>query len=368
VELPKPDSRSAAAAPGLDPDQLKLRAAHKQPGTFYSLAYDRCFERIYAGSSDYSIYLFDPAAEKPEPIGQWTRHDNYVSALVAFTTARQHWVVSGSYDRQLIWWDPEAGVPQHTVFAHDGWVRDLAATPDGTRLVSVGDDMLVKLWDAETGELVRSISGHAQQTPQGHVTALYVVTVSPDGKHLASGDRIGEVRVWETDSGKLAQSFQVPILYTYDPKQRKRSIGGIRSLAFSPDGKRLAVGGIGQVGNVDGLAGPVHVELWEWEKPQQLFATGAEGHKAIINHLQFHPSGTWLVGAGGGSDDGIIAFWKTEPTVTQKKDGASDAKEDGKNSVPAHRVKTDGHIHRFCFSPSCTELYAAGHGKVEFWK
>ena len=138
------------------------------------------------------------------------------------------------------------------------------ATPDGTRLISCGDDMLVKVWDAESGKPIRSMEGHAKQTPQGHVTALYALAVSPDGKYVASGDRIGAVNVWEIDSGKKVQSLDVSILYTYDPKQRKRSLGGIRSLAFSPDGTYLAVGGMGQVDNVDGLAGLVHVEVWDW--------------------------------------------------------------------------------------------------------
>src|SRR5207237_2208759 len=90
----------------------------------------------------------------------------------------------------------------------------------------------------------------------------------PGWKIRRRGDRAGVVCVWELATSKLAQRFEVPILYTYDPKQRKRSIGGIRSLAFLPDGRLLAVGGIGQVNNVDGLAGPAHVELWDWRKPE----------------------------------------------------------------------------------------------------
>src|SRR5262249_46526361 len=156
-----------------------------------------------------------------------------------------------------------------SVEAHQGWVRDLATLPDGERLVSVGDDMRLNIWETATGRLLRTLEGHAMHTPQGHVTALYVVVASSDGKYLASADRIGTVCVWEPETGKLAQPFEVPILYTYDPRQRKRSLGGIRALAFSGDSRLLAVGGIGQVNNVDGLSGPAHVELWDWQKPQQ---------------------------------------------------------------------------------------------------
>jgi WD40 repeat protein len=352
----------------MDPAKLKTRASYKYSGTFYGLcaAPDG---RLFAGGSDYSVYAFNPVAEKLEPAAQWTKHDNYVSCLVALPASAGNLIVSGSYDRQLIWWNTSSGEPVRTVAAHDGWVRDLAVLADGSRLVSVGDDMLVKVWDANSGELVRTMDGHARRTPQGHVTSLYVVAVSPDGKHIASGDRVGDVRVWETETGTLAQRFDVPLLYTYDPRQRKRSIGGVRSLAFSPDGKFLAVGGIGQIENVDGLGGPAHLEIWDWQKPQRMHTAGADGFKAIIHHLQFAPGATWLIGAGGG-EDGLVAFWKIDVPTSTASSGVGaepDKTTEAKPLALAHRIKTDLHIHRFALNHAATELYAAGHGRLDVW-
>ena len=69
----------------------------------------------------------------------------------------------------------------------------------------------------------------------------------------ATADRIGEILLWELPSGKLLQKMSAPAMYTWDEVQRLRSIGGIRSLAFSTDQQTLAVGGMGHVQNVDGL-------------------------------------------------------------------------------------------------------------------
>lgn len=341
----------------LDPSKVKVTSAFNSPATFLGLALDAAGGRAFAGADDGSVQVFDPAAAKKEPLARWPKHDNYISALAWVSRGGKPLLVSGSYDRSLVWWDPAAGRPVRTVPAHDGWVRDLLVTPDGGQLVSAGDDMLVKLWDTDTGRLVRTFPGHDPKTPQGHVTALYCLALTADGKTLASGDRHGTVIVRDLATGTVLQRFSVPTLYTYDVRQRKRSIGGIRALAFSPDGSVLAAGGIGQVENVDGLGGPAHVELWDWRSPRPIGTAGAQGHKGIINSLVFHPDG-WLLGGGGGTDGGLLAVWKTTPLPDPKK-GIKDA-------FPVTRVKTDGHLHRIRLKPG-NELVSAGYHKVEVW-
>ena len=91
---------------------------------------------------------------------------------------------------------------------------------------------------------------------------------------------------------------------------------------------------MGQVENVDGLAGPAHVEVWDWQKKAKMFASGAMGHKGMLEALVFHPEKAWLIGAGGGGDNGLLAFWKIDPMPADAADK--------KDPVPVQRIKMDG--------------------------
>jgi WD40 repeat protein len=367
--------------PPFDPTKIASKAVFKHPETFLSVCVDHDSGAIYCGSYDRGIHRFKLDGDKLEAVARWEKHESYVSSLALVRVGDRRVLVSGGYDGALVWSDAESGEVSRRVTAHAGWLRRICLPPGGERLVTVGDDMLVKLWETKSGALIRSLEGHAKKTPQGHVTALYAVAVSPDGKYVATGDRIGDVRVWEIDDGRPAANFQVPVLYTYDPRQRHRSMGGIRSLAFSPDGRFLAAGGIGQVGNVDGLAGPATVEIWDWKAPRRLASVGAEKHKALINCLVFHPTAPWLIGAGGGGDNGLLAFWKldelprlaatSEPPGSPRRSpgqGNKDSDSDAPGPFPVHRIKFDGHAHDFSLSPDATLLYVASYARLEIWR
>src|SRR5262249_58338688 len=97
---------------------------------------------------------------------------------------------------------------------------------------------------------------------------------------------------------------------------------GIRSVAFSPDGQQLAVGGMGKVGNIDHLEGKTRVEVFDWQKAKQTYEFKGDKFNGLVNHLEFHPAGTWLLGAGG-AGDGFLQFFdlKAGKVLRQEKVG-----------------------------------------------
>ena len=145
--------------------------------------------------------------------------------------------------------------------------------------------MVCRLWNVTTGERLHELCGHEAETPPTHFTSmLYACAFSADGSRLATGDRVGHIVIWDTATSRSLTTLETPSLYTWDAVQRLRSIGGIRSLAFSPDGTQLAVGGVGHIGNVDGLEGPCRVEILDIARREKVH--DFQGPNGIFNKLR----------------------------------------------------------------------------------
>ncbi|MCH7988526.1 MAG: hypothetical protein IID46_05155, partial [Planctomycetes bacterium] len=289
-----------------NPANLKEVQNLKQKFIVFCVARVPQTEKLYVGSSDFKVYEIDLAAEKPEPVPfSGEGHESYVTGVALAGNL----LVSGGYDGRVIWWETETRKPIRVVDAHEKWIRRVVASPDGSLVATVADDMLCKLWNAKTGELVREVTDHQTLTPNNYPSMLYAMTFSSDGKLMATGDKVGHVAVWETDTGKKIGEVEAPILYTWDPKQRRHSIGGIRSLAFSADSKLLAVGGIGTIGNIDHLGGPARIEVFDWKAGKRLHEISDEKLKGLNQQINFHPSGDWIV-ATGGDHKGFVSFWE----------------------------------------------------------
>jgi WD40 repeat protein len=170
---------------------------------------------------------------------------------------------------------------------HMALIESLTFTPDGKQVVTASVDKLIRVWDWQTGQTIRTFRG---QVGPGHEGKIYTMALSPDGRWLAAGGwmhqqcrgRCGEVRLYDFAAGKL-----VALL--------KGHTDVVDSLAFSPDSKQLVAGG--------GFGDPTAI-IWDVESRQ--LVRRLVGHKNEIYSVAFTPDGTRVV---TGSYDTTVKIW-----------------------------------------------------------
>ena len=166
----------------------------------------------------------------------------------------------------------------------------LALKADGKRLALGGEDGKLHLLDSATGKQRVSLDARVAFAPgEPRLTTrsgldfgpVAAVTFTKDAKLLATVNR-NRVRLWDATAGKELHTLQPP--------------GGAAALAFSRDGKTLAVGGGSDSGGT--------VTLWEVASGR-LHAT-LKGPRRRVTSVAFAADGSLLA---GGSWDKTVHLW-----------------------------------------------------------
>jgi serine/threonine protein kinase len=183
---------------------------------------------------------------------------------------------SGAKESYVYVYDLEAGRLQTEFRKHSEAVRAVAFFPHSDELVTGGYDNQILQWSARTGELI-----HEYANDDGEV---YCLAVSHDGRQIISGHFHRSV-LREANSDLVVQSYPV-----------EKTV----CAAFSPDGRRLALGCAGgHIALVDLKSGAVVKEL--------------AGHTNDVNRLAWLPDGKHLLSV---SADKSVRYWSLEGTIT----------------------------------------------------
>ena len=303
-------------------------------------------------------------------------------------------LAAGSADHTVRLWDVETAAGIEIFRGHGAGVQDVSFSPDGRTVASASADHTIRLWEVATG---------AVTTLQGHETWVVSLDFSPDGSTLASGS--DDIRLWDLATGRAATI----------------ATGGGGLVAFSPDGRALASGFVGNArvalwdlarrsavtlarGHLGGASRAValapdgttlaaglgfdRVQLWDLET-----AAGTailEGHASRLNAVVFSPDGATLASA---SSDRTVKLWNVATgaeiatleapdgtwisALAFSPDGGSIASGDARGGVKlwdvASGLRTATYqgdpvkgIASLAFSPDGTTL-AAGSAGLDLW-
>jgi WD40 repeat protein len=330
---------------------------------------------LATADGDGLVRTWDPLAGRL--IGEPLRIDATVSSFVngvAFSP-HGHLLAGAAGDGTVRLWDTATRRPAGAPLAVDGndvpVIFTVAFGPRDGLLAAIGSDGLARLWDTATRRQAGS------PLPAGDTGLFGAVAFSPDGKRLAVGGAAfsagdGTVRVWDLAAGRpggqprlarlagnadsvsavafgpdgtMAAAGAVPQLSLWDPDGHRRVIqagGPAWKVAFSPDGKRLAIA------DEDGT-----LRLWDPATGQPAGPRFRVAPKdSAVNALTFSPDGTKLATSDGA---GTVALW--DPAAARRVRGP----------LPTGAVKLIG-VGALAFSPDGRLLAGVGSdGLARLW-
>ena len=197
--------------------------------------------------------------------------------------------------------------------AHDGWVRELAVSPDGSRLASCGMDKSVRVWSTADGGKQKEFAtgGDANFTRlngafDGDVSC---VRFSPDGQSLLTADLKGSVKLWDLATGNCTREFNAGALFKLD---RLQDCGGVHCLTMNREGTLLACGGTQPKGGgtVTGIPSLLVFDFATGELKHTL-AFG-QPNDCFVSDAAFHATGFVMVTTCGTPGSGQLLFQRLE--------------------------------------------------------
>ena len=242
--------------------------------------------------------LITPPENAPGQIG----HTNAVLCLAFDPSGRV--LASGSIDTTVILWDVPAFRPRLVLRGHTRDVRALAFSPNGSRLATTGGDGTIRLWDVATGNPV------VQPPPVNPERAVAINTLafSPDGQSIVVGRESGDI--YRFDARTLGAIAKLPTLPTQGP---------VEFLAYSPDGRRLAVSIIGKKPDlIDPKTITCDIELREMPAGTLIRSWQVPG---LVYALAFSPTNDRLAYAGGPAQSILIQELANLETRPKKLEG-----------------------------------------------
>ena len=229
----------------------------------------------------------------------------------------------GGHHQAWLWSTADGTLVRKLIENADCCVSQGVFSPDGHR-IAIAESDAVSVWDARNGKKLLRLGG--VKLIRGSVA------FSPDGARLAAGgykDKV--VRVWDAQSGKEVLTL------------RGHEADMVGSVAFSPDGRHILTTGC-----------CMFAEALVWDARSGARVASLLGHEAApqgglrgVRSAAFSPDGRYIVTAG---QDHTVRLWEFTP------------------AAPARLLRYEGNASRFQFSPDGSLIAAMADDAVLVWR
>jgi WD40 repeat protein len=174
-------------------------------------------------------------------------------------------IVSAGDDKTVRVWDARTGVERLKLVGHTEVVSDCAVSPDGALIVSASWDQTLKVWEAGTGA--------ERFTLVGHGALVNGCAISPDGTFIASASWDGSIKIWDMRSWEKRLTLRGHSDY-------------VHSCAVSPDGKFVL-----------SVSEDRTIRIWDWAEKACVATLHVEGS---LFDCAWFPDGRHFVAGGSG--------------------------------------------------------------------
>jgi len=248
----------------LETQQVKLLGYHRH--LVNRIVVNRAGTRAASSSSDYTVCIWNLETHQPELVLRGHSDDVEDFAFVDEETG-----VSASRDHRILIWDLRTGAIKRVIDEHEKDVLSVAYA-DG-KIYSSGDDMTLRQWDLETGQLLKTWGPFEQETDTCAIDPLH------DRVILGADD--GCLRIFDIQTGELLQEIQA-------------HTSGIKKVAVSP------VSG-------DLLSAAYDQRILIWDAQEFTLKVEMQGLPTMWERsLNWSPEGTSVL---AGTFDGTVVEW-----------------------------------------------------------
>jgi len=339
----------------------EIRVFEGHTSSVLSVAFSPDGKQVLTGSWDNTARLWDTATGTE--IRSFLGHTSAVRSVAFSPDGTQ--VLTGAGRSELgdftaRLWNAATGDEIRSFEGHTEIVQSVVFSPNGAHVLTSSSDSTAKLWDADSGTLVHSIT-------KGHTDTVHSVAFSPDGAQVLTGSRDKTAKLWDPDTGEEIRPF--------DSHE-----DSVTSVAFSPDGAQVLTG----LGYSRGKT----AKLWDKATGEEI--RSFEGHTSVIQAVAFSPDGTQVL---TGSGDRTVRLWDSatgveirrfeghngtvssvafSPDGTQVLTGAFDNTARLWDTATGAQIRSfEGHtgwVHSVAFSPDGTQvLTGSGDHTARLW-